>query len=71
MCQPKSRERSKSACPAHPQELDDDEDNKPIVQSDRTTVSEEEDEDNESLVQPASKEEALKRESSAERGVLA
>ena len=50
--------------------MDDAEDNKPVVQSDRTNVSEEEDEDNESLVQFASKEKALKRESSAIRRVL-
>ena len=77
--QPKSREQSarptkhvtftlsqeKSAYPAHLQELDDDEDVKPVVLSDRTAVSEEEDEDDKPLVQPASREKALKRESSA------
>ena len=51
--------------------MDDDEDNKPIVQSDRTNVSEEKYEDNESLVQLASEEKALKRESSSIRRVLA
>ena len=74
--QPKSRERSarptkhvtfalsqrKSAYPARAQELDDDEDDKPLVRPDRTAVSEEEDEDDKPLVQPTS---ALKRESSA------
>ena len=57
--QPKSRERSapptkhvtfalsqqKSAYPAHTQELDDDEDDIPLVRPDRCTVSEDEDED--------------------------
>ena len=61
---PKLRERSarptkhvtltesqkKSAYPARPQELDDDEDDKPVVHSDRTTVSEGEDEDDKPLV---------------------
>ena len=75
--QPKSRERSarptkhvtftlsqeKSAYPAHPQELDD----KPVVLSDRTTGSEKGDEDNKPLVQPASKDKAPMRESSATR----
>ena len=74
--QSKSRERSarptkhvtfalaqrKSAYPARAQELDDDEDDKPLVRPDRTTVSQEEDEDDKPLVQSAS---ALKRESSA------
>ena len=77
--QPKSRERSarptnhvtfalsqrKSAYPAHLQELDDDEDDKPSVLSDRTAVSEEEDEDDKPLVQLTSRDKALKRESSA------
>ena len=81
--QPKSRERSarptkhvtfalsqrKSAYPARAQELDDDENDKPLVRPDRTTVSEEEDEDDKPLVQPASKEKALRRESSAIRRV--
>ena len=81
-CQPKLRERSarptkhvttsqslqKSAYPALPQELDDDEDDKPLVRPDRTTVSEDEDEDK-PLVQPAPKGEPLKRESSATRRV--
>ena len=79
--QPKSRERSarptkhvtftlsqeKSAYPARAQELDDDEDDKPLVRSDRTTVSAEGDEDNKPLVQPASKDKAPMRESSATR----
>ena len=70
--QPKSRERSarptkhvtftlsreESAYPAHPQDLDDDEDDKPVVLSDRTIGSEKGDEDNKPLVQPASKESA-------------
>ena len=57
--QPKSRERSsrqakhvtfalsqrKSASPARVQKVDDDEDDRPLVCSDHTTVSEEEDED--------------------------
>ena len=78
--QPNSRERSarptkratfalsqrKSAYPARAQELDDDEDDKPLVRPDRTTVSEEEDEDDIPLVQHAS---APKRESAAIRRV--
>ena len=78
---PKSRERSarptkhvtfdlsqrKSAYPARTQELDDDEDDKPFVRPDRTTVSEQEVEDDKSVVQPASKEKVLKRESSSIR----
>ena len=81
--QPKSRERSdrltkhvtfalsqrKSAYPARAQELDDDEDDKPLVRPDRTTVSEKEEEDDNPQVQPASKEKVLKRESSAIRRV--
>ena len=77
--QPKSRERSarptkgvtfalsqrKSAYPARVQKLDDEEDDKPLVRPDGTTVSEEEDEDDKPLVQPATKEKAPKRESSA------
>ena len=77
--QPKSRERSarppkhatfalsqkKSAYPAHSQELDDDEDDKPLVRPDGTIVSEE-DEGDKLLVQPTS---VLNRESSAKRGV--
>ena len=68
--QPKSRERSarptkhvtlalsrqKSAYPARTQELDDDEDDKSRVHSDRTTVSEDEDEDDQFLVQTAPRE---------------
>ena len=78
---PKSRERSarqtkhvtfalmpqKSAYPAHSQELDDDEDDKPLVRSDRTTISE--DEDDKPLVQPASRSETAKRESAPIRRV--
>ena len=81
--QPKSRERSarptkhetfapsqrKSAHPARAQELEDDEDDKPLGRPDRTTVSAEEDEDDKPLVQPASREKAPKRESSAVRRV--
>ena len=47
--------------------LDDDEDGKPLVRSDRTTVPEDEDEENKPLVQPASGDKRLKRESSAIR----
>ena len=79
--QPKSRERSarptkhvtfvlmtqKSAYPALSQELDDDEDDKPLVRSDRTTVSE--DEDDKPWVQQASKSETVKRESASVRRV--
>ena len=61
--------QQESACPAHTQELDDDEDDKPLVGPDHTTVSGDEDEDNKPLVQPASKEKPLKRESSATRRV--
>ena len=78
--QPKSRERSarptkhvtfapsqqKSAHPARAQELEDGEDDKPLVLPLSTSVSEEEDEDDEPVAQPAS---ALKRESSATRRV--
>ena len=81
--QPKSRERSarprkhvtfalseqKSAHPAHTRELDEDEDNKPLVRPDRTAVSE--DEDDKHLVQPASREESVRRASVAERIVPA
>ena len=77
--QPKSRERSarptkhvtfalsqkKSANPAHSQELDDDEDDKPLVRPDGTIVSEE-DENDKLLVQLTS---VLNRESSEKRGV--
>ena len=41
----------KCAYPARAQELDDDEDDKPLVRPDRTTVSAEEDEDDKPLVQ--------------------
>ena len=78
--QPKSRERSsrptkhvtvalsqrKSAYPTHVQKMDDDEDDRPLVGPDHSTVSEEEDEDDKPLVQPPP---ALKRESSAIRRV--
>ena len=78
--QPKSHERSarptkhvtfalsqrKSAYPARIQELDEDEDDEPLVRPDRTTVSDDEDEHVKPLVQPAS---ALKHESSAIRRV--
>ena len=81
--QPKSRERSarptkpvtftfsqrKSAYPARAQELDDDENDKLLVRPDHTTVPEDENEDDIPLVQPASKEEAPKRESSSIRRV--
>ena len=64
--QPKSRERStrpkrhvpfaltdnKSVCPIHPSEPDEDEDDKPLVRSDRTADSE--DEDGKPLEQPSS-----------------
>ena len=79
--QPKSRERSvrptkhasfvlsqrKPAYLAHTQELDDDEDDKPVVRPDSTTVSGKEDEDDKPLVQLTS---VLNRESSATRSVL-
>ena len=82
-CQPNSRERSarpkkrvtfavseqKSAYPAHLRELDEDEDDKPLVRPNRTAVSE--DEDDKPLVQPASREERVRRESAAERRVTA
>ena len=81
--QPKWRERSvrpkkhvtfalseqKSAYPVHTRELDEDEDDKPLVRPDRSAVSE--DEDDTHLVQPASRDEPVKRESAAERRVLA
>ena len=61
VCQPKSRERSDRptkhvtfALSEGKSGLDDDEDDKPLVRSNRTTVSEDEDEDNKTLVQPAS-----------------
>ena len=81
--QPKSRERSdhskrhvifaqsqqKSAYPALTRELDEDDDDKPLVRADRSTVSE--DEDDEPLVQPSSRTEVIreKRESAAERSI--
>ena len=79
--QRKSRERSacptkhvtfalsqrKSAYPARAQDLDDDEDDKPFVRPDRTTVSEEEGGDINLWCNLASKEKAPKRESSAIR----
>ena len=63
--QPKSRERSARPTnhvtyalsqrkSARAQEMDDDEDDKPFVHSDRTTGSEKGDEDNKPLVQPSS-----------------
>ena len=81
--QPKSRERSshtkrrvtftlseqKSAYPAHTQELDKDDADKPLVCPERITVSE--DEDDERLVRPSSRQEPVKemRDSAAERGI--
>ena len=58
--------QQKSAHPAHTQELDEDEDDKPLVRPDRTADSE--DEDDQPLVQPASRKELVeeKRESPAE-----
>ena len=82
--QPKSCERSthpkrhvsalseqKSAYPAHTRELDEDEDDKPLVRPDRPTVSE--DEDDQPLVQNASRKELVeeKRDSTAHRRVPA
>ena len=81
--QPKWRERSvrpkkhvtfalseqTSAYPVHTRELDEDEDDKPLVRPDRSAVSE--DEDDNPLVQPSSRDEPVKRESAAERRVLA
>ena len=82
--QPKSCERSthpkrhvsalseqKSAYPAHTRELDEDEDDKPLVRPDRPTVSA--DEDDKPLVQTASRKELVeeKRESTAHRRVPA
>ena len=57
----------KSAYPAHTRELDEDEDDEPLVCPDRTTLSE--DEDDQPLVQPGSRKEPVKekRESAAER----
>ena len=81
--QPKSRERSahlkrhvtfalseqKSAYPAHARELDEDDDDKPLVCPDNVTASE--DEDDEPLVRPSSKTELIKekRDSAAERSI--
>ena len=81
--QSKSRERSahpkrqvtfapsqqKSAYPSQTRELDEDDDDKPIVCPDRVTASE--DEDDERLVRPSSRQEPVKekRESAPERGV--
>ena len=61
----------KLACPAHTRELDEDEDDEPLVRPDRTVVSEEE--DDQPLMQRASREEPAeeKRESVAERRVHA
>ena len=59
----------KSAYPAHTRELDEDEDDEPLVRPDRPTVSE--DEDDQPLVQTASKKELVeeKRESTKARRV--
>ena len=81
--QPKSRERfarlkkhvtfalskQKSTYPAHTRELDEDDDDKPLVCPDRTAVSE--NEDDQPLVQPSSRKETVKekRESAAERRI--
>ena len=81
--QPKPRERSahpkrhvtcalseqKSVYPAHTTELDEDEDDKPLVCPDRTAVSE--NEDDEPFVQLSSRTESIKeeRESAAERSI--
>ena len=81
--QPKSRERSahlkrhvtfalseqKSAYPAHARELDEDDDDKPLVCPEPITVSE--DEDDERLVRPSSRKEPVKekRDSAAERSI--
>ena len=79
--QPKSRERSarptkhvtfaisqqKSAYPARTEELDVDEGDKPLVRSGHTTVSE--DDDDKPLVQPVSRSETVKRESTSIRRV--
>ena len=83
--QPKSRERfahpkrhvtcppseQKSAYTAHTRELDEDEDDEPLVCPDRTAVSE--DEDDQPLLQPSSRTESIKekRASAAERRVPA
>ena len=79
--QPKSRARSarpkkhvtfalskqKSAYPARTREPDEDENDKLLVCPDRTAVSE--DEDDKPLVQPASREETVKRECASIRRV--
>ena len=81
--QPKSRERSahlkrhvtfalseqKSAYAPHTRELDEDDDDKPLVCPDRVTASE--DENDEPLVRPSSRREPVKekRDSAAERSV--
>ena len=61
----------KPSYPAHTPELDEDEDDDPLVRPDRTTVSE--DEDDKLLMQPTSRKEPVKeyRESPAERSVPA
>ena len=70
--QPMSRERSahprrngtfamsgqKSASPAHTRDLEEEEDDEPLVRPDRTAVSD--DEDDQSLVQPTSSNELVK-----------
>ena len=59
----------KSAHSAHAQELDEDDDDKPLVRPDRASVSE--DENDEPLVQPSSRTESIKekRESAKERSI--
>ena len=59
----------KSVYPARTPELDENDDDKPLVRPDRTSVSE--DEDDKHLVQPASRKEPVKerRESAAESSV--
>ena len=46
------------ACPAHTRDLEEDEDDEPLVRPDRTAVSD--DEDDQSLVQPTSRRELVK-----------
>ena len=81
--QPKSRERSphpkrhvtfalseqKSAYPAPTRELDEDDDDKPLVRPNRSIAAEEE--DDEPMIQPSSRTESIKekRESATERSV--
>ena len=48
----------KSGSPAHTRDLEEDEDDEPVVRPDRTAVSD--DEDDQSLVQPASRKELVK-----------